>query len=90
MFEVYIIECSDGSYYTGYAKNALKRFEKHLVGKGAAYTRSHKPVRLIYKATFDSKSEALKEEFRIKQLDKKEKNYLVNSARSFCEKSFSK
>ena len=83
MFEVYIIECADGSFYTGYAKDAAKRFEKHLAGKGGAYTRSHKPVRIIYTAKFESKSEALKEEYRIKQLDKKEKYQLINSARNF-------
>lgn len=83
MFEVYIIECVDGSFYTGYAKNCEKRFIHHVNGKGAAYTRSHKPLKIIYKAPFVTKSDAMKEECRIKKLSKKEKIYLISSARNF-------
>ncbi len=72
-FYVYILECKDGSYYTGYAKNVEKRFSQHCIGKGAAYTKIHPPVRIIYSNEFQSKSEAMKEEFRIKQLTKLEK-----------------
>lgn len=79
MFEVYILECEDGSFYTGYAKDATSRFTKHLAGKGAAYTRSHKPLRIVYKTPFETKSEAMKEEIRIKKLSKKEKELLVKS-----------
>ena len=74
----YILQCHDGSYYTGSTNNIEKRFNDHLNGKGGRYTRSHKPKKIIYKETLSSKSEALKREAAIKKLSKFEKKQLVS------------
>lgn len=66
MWFVYVLLCQDGSLYTGYSNNVGQRFLAHKNGKGGHYTRSHKPVKLIYKETFDTQSEALKRERQIK------------------------
>lgn len=75
---VYMIECSDGSYYTGYTNNLKKRLAAHNAGKGAKYTKSRRPVRLIYQENFDNKKDALKREYAIKQLARSEKETLIN------------
>ncbi|RYL88171.1 GIY-YIG nuclease family protein [Sporolactobacillus sp. THM7-4] len=76
-YSVYILECSDGSLYTGYAADVRKRFELHRSGKGAKYTRSHKPLRIVYEEAFPDKSSALKREWEIKHLTKPEKQDLI-------------
>ena len=58
----YVLLCSNNSLYRGYTNDLEKRFEKHLSGKGARYTRMHKPVRIVYSEEFDTKEEALKRE----------------------------
>jgi putative endonuclease len=73
-----MIECSDGSYYTGYTNNLKKRLAAHNAGKGAKYTKSRRPVRLIYQENFDNKKDALKREYAIKQLARSEKETLIN------------
>ncbi|WP_191566536.1 GIY-YIG nuclease family protein [Metabacillus idriensis] len=70
----YVLECSDGSYYAGYTNNLENRIQKHNSGKGAKYTRARKPVTLIFKKGFESKSEALKAEYSFKKLNRKEKD----------------
>lgn len=76
MWFVYIILCEDGSFYTGISNDVEKRFQDHMDGKGAKYTRSHKPLKLIYQEQFKTQSEALKREIEIKSWprDKKIKN----------------
>lgn len=76
---VYIILCEDNSLYTGYSTDYKRRFNQHLVGKGAKYTKSHRPKEIIYIKEFTDKSLALKYEYKIKQLSKKDKIELVNS-----------
>ena len=73
MWYVYIVECSDGTLYTGITTDVNKRIETHNKGKGAKYTKTRLPV--VLRATFDGfdKSTAAKEEYRIKQLTRKEK-----------------
>jgi putative endonuclease len=66
MWYVYILLCADGSLYTGSTNDVEKRFKTHLAGKGGAYTRSHKPVKIVYQETLSTKSEALKRELEIK------------------------
>ena len=78
-FYVYIIECSDGTYYTGYTNDLDKRIKKHNKGKGAKYTRGRTPVTLIYQESYPSKSEALKREYEIKSLSRKKKEKLTNN-----------
>jgi putative endonuclease len=71
---VYILECADGTYYTGIAKDYEKRVNEHNTSpKGAKYTRGRRPVRLLYHCSFETRSEALKEECYIKKLSRKEK-----------------
>jgi len=70
---VYILECADGTLYTGITNNLEKRIKKHNEGKGAKYTRGRGPVALVKSFTLNSKSEALKLERRIKKLSKEEK-----------------
>lgn len=70
---VYLLECADGSYYCGVAIDVEARFKKHLAGKGAAYTRSHTPVRILDRKEHESMSAALKAECVIKKLKKLEK-----------------
>ncbi|HLD90397.1 MAG TPA: GIY-YIG nuclease family protein [Patescibacteria group bacterium] len=79
MYFVYILECIDGSYYTGSTNDITKRFKNHINGKGGRYTRSHKPIKVIYKENFKTKSDALKREVQIKKLNKKEKLILINT-----------
>jgi putative endonuclease len=75
---VYIVECSDKTYYTGYSNDIDKRIEKHNSGRGAKYTRTRRPVKLVYKEKFETKSEALKREYEIKQKSRKEKIGLIH------------
>ena len=60
----YILQCADGTYYTGWTNNLEKRVEDHNQNRGAKYTRSRTPVKLVYSETFETKSEALKERRR--------------------------
>lgn len=79
---VYILECEDGSYYIGYSTDVQKRFKKHLSGKGAKYTRSHKPKSILVTFPCSTKSEALKLEYQLKQLThEQKKNFLVEYTR---------
>ncbi len=76
---VYIVRCHDQTLYTGWTNHLEKRIEAHNTGKGAKYTKARRPVELVYFETFDNKSEALKREYQIKQLKKKEKEELILS-----------
>ena len=75
---VYIVECSDGTFYTGWTNNLEKRVKMHSQGKGAKYTKGRRPVRLIYHEEFKEKIDAMEREYEIKQLTRKEKELLVN------------
>jgi putative endonuclease len=78
-FYVYILLCSDGSFYTGYTKDLDARTKLHQNGTGAKYTKSHKPQRLAYVERFDSRSNAIKREREIKKLSHQQKLDLVSS-----------
>lgn len=75
----YIILCEDRTFYTGWAKNVLDRFNKHLSGHGSRYTKMHKPSKLIYWETCPNISTALKKEIKIKKMNKPQKENLVSS-----------
>lgn len=77
MHYTYILKCSDNTFYTGYSNNLDKRLEVHNSGKGAKYTRGRLPVELLYFESFESKSQALKREYAIKQLTRKQKELLI-------------
>jgi putative endonuclease len=70
---VYVLECGDGSYYTGWTNDLAKRVKSHQAGKGGKYTRSRLPVRLIRKWRAKSRSEAMIREASFKSLNRKEK-----------------
>jgi len=72
-YYTYIILTKDNTLYCGYTDDVEKRFEAHMTGKGAKYTRSHKPLKLVYQACFDTKVEAQREERRIKAMKREEK-----------------
>ena len=74
----YISECSDGTYYTGWTNDLEKRVKMHNAGKGAKYTKPRRPVVLAYYEAFQTKEEAMRREWEIKQLSRKEKEQLVN------------
>jgi len=78
-YYVYIIQCKDGSFYTGYTKNLDSRMKLHVNGKGARYTRMHKPKKIVHVEEFSSRSEAMKREKRIKKLTHCQKLKLVKS-----------
>jgi putative endonuclease len=77
-FFVYIVECVDKTYYTGYSNDVESRVGKHNSGKGGSkYTKTRRPVKLVYKEECGSKSEAMKREYAIKQLSRKKKEDLI-------------
>ena len=78
----YILECADGSYYTGYTNDLEKRVATHNTGKGGKYTRARLPVSLVYHECFDTKNEAMSREWAIKQLSRKEKENLVKGVKT--------
>jgi putative endonuclease len=73
MWFIYLLLCEGNSLYTGYSDNPQKRFLEHQNGKGAKYTKSHKPLKLIYTEQFATKSEALKREIEIKSWPREKK-----------------
>ena len=80
-YYVYVLLCNDGTYYTGITNDIEERIYKHNNCKtGAKYTRTRRPVKLIYTEEFDNKSSALKREYQIKQLNRKEKEKLINKS----------
>mgnify|MGYP002113690110 FL=1 len=73
----YMLKCSDGTLYTGWTKDLEKRVEAHNSGKGAKYTKARRPVELAYYEEFETKEQAMKREYAIKQLGRKEKQKLI-------------
>lgn len=74
---VYLLLCADGSYYCGYTTDTTRRLKAHNAGKGAKYTKGRRPCKLVYAERFASKREALRREFKIKQLTHAEKEMLI-------------
>ena len=73
----YILKCSDETLYTGWTNHLEKRLADHNAGKGAKYTKSRLPVEIVYYETFASKEEAMRREYAIKKLSRKEKLKLI-------------
>ena len=78
----YIVKCSDETLYTGWTNNLKKRLEAHNSGKGAKYTKTRRPVELVYFEEYDTKQEAMKREYAIKQLSRQKKLALIHSRQS--------
>ena len=75
-----MLSCGDGSLYTGVAADVSRRLRQHQSGKGAKYTRSHLPVKLVYQEALPDKGTALRREYAIKQLSRQEKLKLLEEA----------
>ncbi len=73
----YVLLCKDHTLYTGWTNNLKERVKKHNLGEGAKYTRSRLPVRLVYYEVFESKEAAMRREYQIKHLSRKEKLALI-------------
>jgi len=78
----YIVRCKDDSLYCGWTNNLEKRMESHNAGTGAKYTKSRRPVELVYYETYDTKEEAMRREYAIKQLSRGEKMKLIENAKN--------
>jgi putative endonuclease len=78
-YYVYILECADGSLYTGITNNLERRLKQHNDGKGAKYCKNRRPVKLVFLVEAIDKSSAAKEEYRIKQLKRIDKLKLINN-----------
>lgn len=73
----YILKCSDNTLYTGWTNDLEKRLKAHNAGKGAKYTKTRLPVEIVYYESFEDKIDAMKREYAIKQLSRKEKLKLI-------------
>lgn len=82
---VYIVECSDGTLYTGWTNNLDKRIEQHCNGTGAKYTRGRGPVTLVYHEEFNDKRDAMRREYEIKKYSRINKLKLIENMQK-CDK----
>lgn len=78
MHYVYIVECSDGTLYTGYTTDVDRRVEEHNEGEGAKYTRGRTPVEVVHVEEYETRSDAMSREAEIKSLSREEKEELTN------------
>ena len=77
MYFAYIIRCADGTLYTGYTDEIARREAMHNSGRGAKYTRSRLPVKMVYHESFAARSDAMKREYAIKRLSREQKLKLI-------------
>lgn len=75
---VYIVQCRDGSYYTGYTNDLEKRVERHNAGYASKYTRVRLPVKLVWWKEYRYFKKAFLEELRVKKLKKEQKDKLID------------
>ena len=81
-YYIYILECADNTLYTGYTNNLENRLKAHNEGKGAKYTKSRLPVKLVYSESFDDKKEAMSREWFIKhRLTREEKLEIIKKGK---------
>ena len=79
-FYVYLLRCADGTLYTGYTDDPVRRTKVHNAGKGAKYTRARLPVELVYQEACADKSAALRREYEIEQLTRVQKLKLIEQS----------
>lgn len=79
MYTVYILECGDGTYYTGITNRLKQRLNQHQLGKASKYTRARLPVKLVYQETALDKSHALKREWEVKSWSREKKYQLIQT-----------
>ena len=77
MNTVYLLRCADGTLYCGWTTDMESRLEAHNAGKGAKYTRSRRPVELVYTEEYEDRHEALSREWHIKRMSRAEKKKLI-------------
>jgi len=75
---VYVLECDDGSLYTGYTTDPDRRIQEHNDGVGAKYTRGRTPVEMVHLEEYETQSEAMSREYEIKQFSRRKKDELVS------------
>lgn len=73
----YVLECADGTFYTGYTTDVERRVREHDSGDGAKYTRGRTPVTLVHAESFETRSAAMSREYEIKRLSRRQKERLV-------------
>ena len=83
----YILKCKDGSLYTGWTNDLEQRVAAHNTGKGAKYTKARRPVELVYFEEFETKEQAMKREYVIKQMARKDKLELVQRKEKVDDRS---
>lgn len=83
---VYLLRCADGTLYCGWTTDLVARVKAHNSGKGAKYTRSRLPAKLVYYETYADRHEALRREWQLKRLPRAEKLALIRAARKETEK----
>lgn len=76
----YILLCENGACYTGWTTDPVHRFHEHRSGRGARYTRMNRPVRIVYLESFADKKDAMRREWQIKHMSRKEKERLFKSS----------
>ena len=76
-FYCYIVECADGTFYTGWTTDPTRRVKQHNCGRGAKYTRQHGPVKLVYVEEQADRATAMKREVAIKQMSRERKKRLI-------------
>lgn len=79
-FYTYILLCKGNLLYCGYTDDVEKRFSKHLDGSASKFTRAFKPVKMLYTKEFDTKNDAMRHEYYIKTLTRKQKEELINES----------
>ncbi|WP_180316713.1 GIY-YIG nuclease family protein [Shouchella shacheensis] len=84
---MYVLECKDGSWYTGYTNDFEHRLAVHESGRGAKYTRGRGPFSLIWKEEFETKSEAMRAEYQFKKFDRPKKEAYIVERRSSDERA---
>jgi putative endonuclease len=81
-YYVYIILCDNASFYTGYTKDVDERLKLHANGRGAKYTKMHKPKKIVYVESYEQRVEAMRREKIIKKLNHKQKQTLIKSQKT--------
>ena len=76
---LYILLCSNGTFYTGVTKDLKRRLAQHNAGSASKYTRTRRPVKIIYQEKYDSRAEALARECKIKAMSRKAKEKLIKT-----------
>ena len=77
---VYIVECANGTFYTGWAVDVSRRVQMHNAGRGARYTRMHRPVKLVYAEEMSTRAAAMQREAEIKKWPREKKKKLIRKS----------